>query len=368
MQRVVLHVGHPKTGSSYLQGCLALNKESLLDLNIEYPMKQSSRRIEESFRRDRLGYVGGNGNNLFQILSASKTSSENTLLFSGEGLFLNLITQRKGEFCDLLSSSKYSFEVIVYSRNLFEFLFSSWGQRVKIDKETRDLNNFLLQGPFHIHRSILAWIKLSKEYDFTLTIKNYSNFKKSLAKQFFFDLTGSKDFLFITPPVEKVNRSLTFVETEFQRVFNKTSDFTLPLSEYLVSNLPEINSSQFRCTREAYDFVVCNCRDVFEEINKYLSDEDFLKIENADQIVDDYFLDNYGISDEQVDVISSYILRCMHNRAPDEVNSIRDVAIKISRNQAQLVDALWLMEFALKCRPNGDAIRNYVNLWKGELS
>ena len=41
MEEIILHIGHGKTGTSYLQSCLALNRQKLLDIGIDYPEDRS---------------------------------------------------------------------------------------------------------------------------------------------------------------------------------------------------------------------------------------------------------------------------------------------------------------------------------------
>lgn len=361
MKKVVLHVGHGKTGSSYLQSCLALNKDKLLDLGIVYPSHKS---FEEALS----GYISsGNGKNFIEILSDLKTSSDN-ILFSSELLFGSLLNEEKVKFCDLLGSAKYSFEVIIYSRNLFEHSFSRWGQMVKREKCVDDLNTYLLKNPVGPHPTILEWIELSERYDFKLKIKNYSKIKGDLATQFLSDLTGLEGSLFSTPQFQKVNRSLTSAETIFKRFFNSVGFPHPPLSDELVNRLPEITIHQPSCTRKVYDLVVDMNSDAFEIINKNLSYDESLEIEGPQQVVYNGFSEDSHLSAEQVSIISEYLSRHFIALNKSEVDIFRDIAIKISRNKAQLIDALLLMEFALKHRPNGPLIKKHVERWKEKLS
>lgn len=360
-KKIILHVGHGKTGSSYLQSCFALNRDKLLDLDIEYP-------VHRSFERASLGHIStGNAANFPNALLDLTTSSEN-VLFSNEALFHKLLKENKEHFCDLLSSDEYSFEVVLYSRNLFEHSFSRWGQMVKRVKFTDDVNCYLRKKPLGPHPKILEWIKLSDRYNFRLIIRNYSNAKENLADQFFSDLTGSKDFAFTPPPVNDVNRSLTTAETDFQRVFNNTIFDLPPLSNSLVNKLPGIKSSNFKCSRDVYDFVVGENLHIFEEINQYLDPKEHLEIEPPEKVVTDSKTDHSSLNGDQIKVISEYISQNFTSIASSEINHFRDIAVKISRNKANLVDALWLMEFALKHRPGGARLQNHIDKWRAELN
>ena len=53
MKEIILHIGHGKTGSSYLQSFLALNREKLLDIGIDYPKDdefENAKAMPKSFR------------------------------------------------------------------------------------------------------------------------------------------------------------------------------------------------------------------------------------------------------------------------------------------------------------------------------
>ena len=136
---IVLHIGHGKTGSSYLQSCLALNRDKLLALGIDYPWHRS-------FAKATAGSISsGNGANFLKYLPDLNAESE-IVVFSSEFLFANLLAST--QFKDLLNSEKYRIEVLLYTRNLFEMKFSSWGQAVKRGGLTLDVNTTLLKNTF----------------------------------------------------------------------------------------------------------------------------------------------------------------------------------------------------------------------------
>lgn len=363
-KKLILHVGHGKTGSSYLQSCLAFNRDKLLNFDIDYP-------LHKSITKATAGNISsGNGKNFLEIIPDLETAS-GTILFSNEGLFGSLLKRQKTQFIDLLNSETCILEVVIYTRNLFEYAFSVWGQQVKRNRCVIDLDAFLLQS--EIRRTtlflILEWIELSKKYDFQLTIKNYSNHKTNLVNDFFSSIIRDDDFLLDAPPVEIVNRSLTIPEINFQRVLNNTMLELPPLSDALVDKLPGLKLSSLKCSREAYDFVVGENYKTIERINKYLDRREVIEIESPEKVVSEGdSTDDFSLNSDQVEIISSYILHHFDRVAAAEVNNFRDIAMKISTNQANLEDALWLMEFALKFRPNGPGIKKKVKRWKTQLS
>ena len=360
MNNIILHVGHGKTGTSYLQSCIAINRDKLLDHGILYP---SDNPLEGAIE----GRISsGNGKGFIQTLSGLKVSGKN-ILFSNEGLFNTLLGKDSEQFYCLLSSEIYSFHVIIYSRNLFEHSFSRWGQSIKRHKCTDDLNAFLLKSPYGPYPAILKWIELSKTYNFKLTIRNYSKHRKNLVNTFFSDI-NLKDFAFEPPSVKNVNRSLTAAEIDIQRVFNNTKFSIPPVSDDLVNCLPEIKPVKLRCSREAYDFVVSKNYGTFEKINRYLNEEDSLEIECSEKCVFDDVVNYSPLNSDQIHVISDYISQNLQEIAPHEITQIFKIAMRISNSKADLADALWLMEFALKQRPGGQVIKRQVEKLKSRLS
>ena len=151
--KIILHIGHPKTGSSYLQSCFALNRDKLLELGIDYPW-------HESFSSAQRGnFTSGNGKTFLDALPNLKAKGDKAL-FSNEGLFRSLIASPK--FFELLKSGNYSFEVVMYTRNLFDHLFSRWAQLVKSRKSIDDINTYLRKAPNGPYEKILGWIIASQ--------------------------------------------------------------------------------------------------------------------------------------------------------------------------------------------------------------
>ena len=98
-------------------------------------------------------------------------------------------------------------------------------------------------------------MQLSSRFGFKLKVTNYSRHKTNLARRFFYDLTGVPDFPFEAPSCRAVNRSLTYAEINFQRVCNGLKLNMPPLHRLLIDQLPNIRSTGYKCSRQAYDYV-----------------------------------------------------------------------------------------------------------------
>ena len=146
MKEVILHVGHGKTGSSYIQSVLALNVPLLNQNGIAYPS-------HNSFEGASQGFVSsGNGTEL--SLPNIDAQQYSKVLFSGEHLFSNLLNTV------LLSRLAYDYKltVVLYTRDVVELAVSRWAQAVKRLGVKQDVDSFLMARPVGPYPLVLEWI------------------------------------------------------------------------------------------------------------------------------------------------------------------------------------------------------------------
>ena len=84
MSTAIVHLGHGKTGTSYIQSSLALNQSGLLDHLILYPKCSS---FDDAVN----GLVTSGNGALFQDGFDVANQEADSFLFSGENLFHSLI-------------------------------------------------------------------------------------------------------------------------------------------------------------------------------------------------------------------------------------------------------------------------------------
>lgn len=274
MKHLIIHVGHGKTGTSYIQSTLALNIQRLESLRIHYP-------YHESFTAAQNGMISsGNG----QLLEAEniKFVEHEYILISSENLFHTLLINDNFEkkvlaFCDKVS-------VILYTRNVIDMLCSTWGQSVKRGGLTSSLNEFLLSSHDLHHAKVLQWLQLSKRLGFRLYLKNYSNHKNDIFGDFFSLL---KEILtldegitndFVTPRQKLVNRSMTQVEYALIQCANRIDPkFGYALSDILVNQLPEISSETPSISNEVITALASRYAETISEINMHSKNSEFLE-------------------------------------------------------------------------------------------
>ena len=275
MRNLVLHIGHGKTGTSYIQSVLAMNTTRLLDLNIKYPSHIS---LNEAKR----GKVTS-GNGLLILDEEIYDIDNHAILLSGEHLFHRLL-----ENDNLKKSVIRKFEnttVILYTRNVYDMNLSLWGQHVKRHGMTSSLNKYM-KNHSDVHFSkVLQWIKMSLDYKIDLKIFNYSNHSQDIIDHFFsviaetLNLRSSQFEKFKLPAQSFVNRSLSYFEYKLIRILNSISPVKgRKTSDFLVNQLPFIPSYSPKISAETRILLEDKYGKLVEDINYYLNDSELIKI------------------------------------------------------------------------------------------
>ena len=145
-KKLYLHVGHGKTGSSYIQSILSTHRQSILDnLCINYP----------SFDKD-LSAEGkissGNGaiflNDPTNIENVDQGSRGSSVLYSSEFLFLRQRAWLNSKVIKELLSFYENIEILVFIRDPHEMLSSAYQQAVKRGGYTKSVDDFIMGFDF----------------------------------------------------------------------------------------------------------------------------------------------------------------------------------------------------------------------------
>ena len=364
MKSMFIHIGHGKTGSSFLQSILALNSELLSASGLFYPAAPTNPAAANG------KITSGNGRLLFENADYGSTDA-GTVVFSGETLFRDL---RQGKRADLLASlqQRYQVTICVYTRDVFEHSFSRWAQNVKRGGVSLDLNQYLIANPLGPWQLVRDWLRLSCEYGFNFVVRNYSRHKHDLLETFFYDLSGSDSIVSTLerPPNRTVNRSLSFSEFEIQRLFNMVEKkrSSLYISDAVVNELPDVESAQLRCSYEAYECVKDHNVGVVEELNASIPADEAVQVECSDEVCEADSSLVESISMEQLAVMSKGIKERLLTL--DELDTIRDIAFRIaanSRDNADLEDAKNLISIVSEKRPNAPVVKAKLAEWSEKL-
>jgi len=262
----LLHIGHGKTGSSSIQSFLANNAILLNELGHPYP---------DSGERDFAKWGGISSGNGRLVIEVNKPIVENAI-YSSEILFRQIpASPNPRELLRRISPAS----ILIFTRDLHQHSWSSYGQSIKRKRETSDYLSFIKQGyGWHLDH-LLWWFEICADLQIDLKVWNYSRREFSLIHDFL------QKFLLIQDPYvlsrfvfssARVNRSLSQGELELQRIFNtyQNSPGHQFLSDRWVTSLPEIESSRAPLTLEIASTLESLFKSKIEEVNKFISEED----------------------------------------------------------------------------------------------
>lgn len=247
MTNLYLHIGHGKTGSSWLQSCLRLSRRRLATLGLSYP-KEGDEPDDDYDTR----ISSGNGRSLLQSGlkdyrsgSTDLIYSSHSLVFSSEYLF--------GDLCSadgicrlekLRSQGRFkSISILLFVRDPLGFAISAWQQRIKREGSIKPLSDCFsdFDNVYSKVANLLESLVCIPEVE--ISVRNYSRCRHRLSAELASWLGVNEQDL-IVPRQQRVNRSLTQAELEFQRELNRVLGpcgrlLSDPLCERLPSVVPD---------------------------------------------------------------------------------------------------------------------------------
>lgn len=266
MTSLYVHVGHGKTGSSFIQSTFANSVDELRKNKIVYPANETILKAAKG------GISSGNGSvllNQLQILSKCKIQADESILISGEILFNKLLSK------DTIKNTNHILEkyniseinCLLFIRNPIEHAASFYQQLIKREGYTSSIESFLktYKTP-QVVSSLLD--QISKRIGYTIDVRNYSNIKKNINQEVA-DWLNIPTSVLKPPGNSTVNRSLTLGELEAQRFLNqhlgKSGNL---LSDRLCEELPDIRSEKLLPDQEAQRELLDRLGPYIESVNK----------------------------------------------------------------------------------------------------
>ena len=166
---VFLHVGHDKTGSSFLQASLALSAAALLEQGIIYP-------FHKSFEAAKRGEItSGNMTRSTDLLpfveqAASAQEDVGRLLFSNEALFRRMQEDDLPRLAEV-----FNVTVILFLRDPLEYAISMYGQAVKRGGFSDDFSAFCTRHKpaLNMPRRIMSFMEHAHQSACHLACVNY---------------------------------------------------------------------------------------------------------------------------------------------------------------------------------------------------
>ncbi len=309
-KKVFLHVGHGKTGSSFLQNVFVLSRKNFLDEHIYYPNDTSRQGAD-------LGVVTtGNARHSFENLANAREiialigDVDRSLLLSSEYLFphfQNLLKTEESAKKLLEAINEVGVQeisVLLFIRDPISFAVSAWLQLIKSNRGQLDLVDFLSGVTAHYPSRVRRFIEICANYDFiNLKVFNYSRTKQSqlgfVAN--WLDVDESK---FVLPSNKFVNRSLTGAEAHVIRLLNSSgAHFKGHIGKELSASLPDVPASNVQFPLELQKEFLSSMRDDLDFVSSYVGSEHAYR--------DDFTEENQDVfrfSKDQLNVISEYLI------------------------------------------------------------
>ena len=332
-QNIILHIGHGKTGSSYIQSSLALSVGPLREAGVEYP------EVKPFARAQRGGISSGNlgdDKDFVQTVTdvARRHANASRLLFSSEWLFRWFLED--GETLATLQKS-FDVTVVLFTREFLAHAISVYGQKVKRRGCTTSLGEHLA-GDRHPH-AVLRVLEAVERSGCSAAAFNYSRHSDHVL-DVFAGAIGVAPEVLVLPPVARVNRSLDEAELALVRRFNAVlgrSSGNL-VADALCENLPLHPTGTPRVTRQDYEAYRARVAPIEATINRLLppserygADEPILVEDGhdgADRVM--------GFTEAQLDVLAQSlgpeIVRL--RAAKPSLSRVRDLAARTIRSIA----------------------------------
>lgn len=314
MRTLFIHAGHGKTGSSYLQSTFLLSHANLAKKSIYYPRNISEVEVENGV------ISSGNARHCFESvdqlekLLSSTPFDTHSVFLSSEYVFAhipNLIEgDRDNEFRHLIELNRRlgleKWKILLFIRDPMSFAVSAWLQRIKSHRETRPLEQFVLDWPSTYPLRVRGFIGICSELDFIeLSIFNYSRVRNEIVRVVS-EWLGLEAEIFVSPNTKRINRSLTASEAHvISRLNGSSLKLTDHLGKILVEKLPDIEADDFHLPLKVQRQFNELIKEEMKIVAKYVTDGHEYRIE---ELPESDNADIYRFTSEQLDIILDYLI------------------------------------------------------------
>ena len=316
--RLQLHIGHGKTGSSYLQSWFACNSQLLFEkYGIFYPGEHQyaeKGHFSMGNRQELDDFIGTNRprrwlrNNSHHL--SDKRLSLNSLFFSFEGLTrkFSLYRNKLVKHSEMLGIS--DIDVLLIVRDPLDHACSVYNQMVKRHGYFGSLDDWLEIYDFTDHLLQTIQDFSYNQSLWNVRIEHYRKVSRSLSAL-------AKDWLGIPPsalcnqiPNPVVNRSLTYDELYLMRIVNKRLPINKSrlLGENLVNKFPESTSFNPKPSVNTAKRFVDKWKERVELINSFLPGEAKLQLNISDTSEKNDDPDSIRLSRHHIDCIIDSII------------------------------------------------------------
>ena len=299
--RLKLHVGHGKTGSSYLQSWLAANAEPLSALHhVYYPTHCPLQGITDQRAGDGR-FSMGNGFVLNPVLesgvslhkkrrwwrrllrqSGLKEEALQSLVFSHEP-WARRLPARFHQLLELKQDLNWDgIDLWLLVRDPLDHAISVYGQMVKRHGFAGSLEEWLLIYDFPSVLLRFVELVLSHSDRVCLKVDHYGRQRQALLGQMQGWLQVPTTAEWQTAAKATVNRSLSLDELQLMRCLNeRLGSKASVVGELLVDQMPNLRPASLKISGDSYDRFNDRWTSVIDAINKYLPESSALQLNGS---------------------------------------------------------------------------------------
>jgi hypothetical protein len=328
--RVFLHIGHPKTGSSAFQTCLARSHNALADEGFLYPYHRSFALASRNHISSGNLSIGPENEN-WMTAGALPIIKENpdyhTFIFSNENLI-----HRLADFTCSLSSlrDQLEFHILLVVRNPIEQLGSVYQQLVKRHGYTKGYEDFLAEHGYRCNATSKAAAALQAldENDIGYSLFNYSTLKSSVIGALIRAI-GIRDGVVDSSLAAPVNRSMSAAELQLLLFVNAMYGGTVgrKLADSLVNELPNISAVSLEMRQESWHEVVRINQASVDAINRRLALNNHLSFDTKTGFSGDF---HCNLSGDQLQLSRQILATAIQD---DVLTSANPKAVTATRHQ-----------------------------------
>ena len=301
---LLIHIGHGKTGSSYLQSWLTCNSFLLQNkLQLLYPLKDINGRNSNSSASFG-NFSMGNGFILEEALEQWKKNSSDKIF---EELFVqNAYVSRETPLGLIFSSETFlpkipemlplliscsqqlnisAVKILLYVRDPLPHACSVYSQMVKRHGYYKTLDEWV--DTFNFPKRLLKSVQVLSSYSdlISLDVFHYDRQRDSIIDGLLQFIGADKSIEWKLPPKKTVNRSLTSNELNLMCLLNKKlGDKTACLGEHFVNNQPNLSPAKLVPSIKSQDGFIEKWQSTIDMINTCLPSGSALRLQNFPQV------------------------------------------------------------------------------------
>lgn len=311
MRKIFLHVGHGKTGSSFIQSAFALSVDVLMDSNIFYPD------FGGSLQSARMGWVSSGNFPIGKMsliecaLQAVKEYPDGkAILISNEMLFGQLVGKPGLDLIADLKKADFEPHILCFIRDPMDHAVSHYQQTVKRSGSIKEFKEYLEK--YSLPPQVGDFIKYMQEAGAQTTLLNYSRHRNEV-------ISATESWLGLAPGVlnrpdrRAVNRSITngelMLQLEFNRHLGRKS--AALICDPLCNLLPNVKSEFPTIHRDDLASFLDRMRAQVEPVNRILGNEEGYEVPDIGDAIG-RFRDpddetEFSFSREQIEIIAQQI-------------------------------------------------------------